>query len=302
MNTLNESNIGTLSTVDLATLGYLTRYTGPTRENYEVSLKLFFAWCKNNQLDVLKDVTRPLIELFGRYLENERKNMPSTVAHHLIIVKGFYKFAYIDEYIVKSPAEHIKIPRVFKDESTTVGLGRNDMGKLLTYAKQSSQTELALITLMSMLGLRVSEAINVRIEDFSGTDQGHRILRIMGKGKKPATIPLPIPVLRSLEDACGDRTEGLLLLRSGNRAYTRKAATLCLARLCKKAGITLHITPHSLRHSFITACLDAGASIRDVQIAARHADPKMTMRYDRGRHNLDRHANHTLSAFLSGSL
>ena len=65
-------------------------------------------------------------------------------------------------------------------------------------------------------------------------------------------------------------------------------------------GVTKHISPHSLRHSFITAALDAGVPLRDVQIAARHADPRTTTRYDRARNNLDRHASYIVTAFVSG--
>ncbi len=61
-------------------------------------------------------------------------------------------------------------------------------------------------------------------------------------------------------------------------------------RVARAAGLGKHITPHSLRHAFITAALDAGVPLRDVQEAASHADPRTTMRYDRGRQSLDRHA------------
>jgi integrase len=54
-----------------------------------------------------------------------------------------------------------------------------------------------------------------------------------------------------------------------------------------------------LRHTFVTTMLDAGVDLRDVQIAARHADPRTTMRYDRARKNLDRHPNHILAAFMA---
>ena len=54
-----------------------------------------------------------------------------------------------------------------------------------------------------------------------------------------------------------------------------------------------------LRHTFVTTMLDAGVSLRDVQIAARHADPRTTMRYDRARKDLDRHANYILAAYMA---
>ncbi|CNF72247.1 site-specific tyrosine recombinase XerC [Mycobacterium tuberculosis] len=54
-----------------------------------------------------------------------------------------------------------------------------------------------------------------------------------------------------------------------------------------------------LRHTFVTTMLDAGVDLRDVQIAARHADPRTTMRYDRARNNLDRHPNYVLAAYMA---
>ncbi len=59
------------------------------------------------------------------------------------------------------------------------------------------------------------------------------------------------------------------------------------------------LNPHSLRHSFVTAALDAGVSLRDVQDAAGHADPRTMRRYDRARYNLDRHATYAVTAFLA---
>ena len=72
------------------------------------------------------------------------------------------------------------------------------------------------------------------------------------------------------------------------------------ARLAAAAGLHgLNVHPHMLRHTYVTTMLDAGVDLRDVQIAARHADPRTTMRYDRARKNLDRHANYILAAFMA---
>ena len=59
--------------------------------------------------------------------------------------------------------------------------------------------------------------------------------------------------------------------------------------------------PHTLRHAFITAALDAGVPLRDVQEAASHADPRTTMRYDRARGSLDRHATYIVAAYVAGA-
>ncbi|WP_327097740.1 tyrosine-type recombinase/integrase [Nocardia vinacea] len=59
------------------------------------------------------------------------------------------------------------------------------------------------------------------------------------------------------------------------------------------------VRPSMLRHTFVTTMLDAGVDLRDVQIAARHADPRTTMRYDRARTNLDQHPNYILAAYMA---
>ena len=73
-----------------------------------------------------------------------------------------------------------------------------------------------------------------------------------------------------------------------------------IQRLAKRAGIAAaaSITPHSLRHTFVTEALAAGVPLQDVQDAAGHADPRTTRRYDRSRHNLDRHPTYVLAAHL----
>lgn len=290
------------TTAELAAAGYLARYRGSTRETYKVSMKILFNWCAGLGIDPLEGMRRPVLELFARYLEDERHNSPATVAHHLSIIRGYYSFAEIDQYIDRSPAAHLRMPRVFIDESRTLGLDRLELGSLIQAARASSPSDSALITLMGMLGLRVSEACNVKIEHYQDIERGHRVLRVVGKGGKPATIPLPVPVLRAMDAAAGERITGPLLLRNkGGAPVNRKSAALTVLRLCRKAGIKKNVTPHGLRHSYVTAALDAGVPLRDVQIAARHSDPRITARYDRARHNHDRHANHTVAAFLAGA-
>ena len=83
------------------------------------------------------------------------------------------------------------------------------------------------------------------------------------------------------------------------RAWTRRAAALALT-LCRSAGVDKPISPHSLRHTFVTLGLDAGIPLRDMQVAARHSDPRITARYDRGRKDFDGHANHRIAAQLLG--
>ena len=82
--------------------------------------------------------------------------------------------------------------------------------------------------------------------------------------------------------------------------FDRRAADRTVKRLARQAGITKQMSTHSLRHSFITAALDTGVALRDVQEAASHADLRTTMRYDRGRRSLDGHATYVVAAFVAG--
>lgn len=290
-----------LTRAELAAASFLARYTGATRATYTLDLRIFFEWCHAQGLDVLDDVTRLHVELFSRYLEVDRGNAPVSIARRLSCVKSFYRCCEHDDVVAKSPAEHARMPKVYRDDVKILGLDRLELGSYLATARFLSPRHYALAMLLGVLGLRVTEACGVQIEDFAGTERGHRVLRLVGKGGKPATIPLPVPVLRALEDAAAGRTSGQLLHTEAGNPLHRHAATRMVQRTARRAGITKRISPHSLRHSMVTNALDAGVPLRDVQIAARHSDPRTTSRYDRARGNLDRHAVHTLAAYVAGA-
>ena len=105
---------------------------------------------------------------------------------------------------------------------------------------------------------------------------------------------------RTVYPAVGDREDGPIFVHDGRRMERHHAARI-IRRLARQAGIDKKISPHSLRHSFITATLDAGVPLRDVQEAASHADPRTTMRYDRARRSLDRHATYIVATFVAGA-
>jgi site-specific recombinase XerD len=157
----------------------------------------------------------------------------------------------------------------------------------------------ALVVMLGLLGLRIFEATSATIADL-GEEHGHRVLRVVGKGTKAVLVPLPPAVGRAIDRAVSDRTTGPILLNTRGGRMDRHAATRRLRHLARVAGVRLpRMHPHMLRHTFVTTMLDAGVDLRDVQIAARHADPRTTMRYDRARKNLDRHPNYILAAYMA---
>ena len=114
-------------------------------------------------------------------------------------VRGFFRFAHIDGLIVADPAVYARLPKIHGDESRTQGLDRLELIRFLQIAQTLSVHHGALAHLLGINALRASEAAAVRIEHYAETLRGHRVLHLVGKGNKPATMPLTVPVLRVLE-------------------------------------------------------------------------------------------------------
>jgi site-specific recombinase XerD len=199
-------------------------------------------------------------------------------------VREFFRFAHIDGLIVSGPPSTHASPR----STATSPAPRAWTGLKLIRFLQVTQTisvhHGALTYLLGIDALCATEAAAVRIEDYAETPRGHRVLHLVGKGNKPATMPLTVPVLRVPEACRGERTAGPLILRPmTGKPIDRLDACRMVARIARAAGILRHISPYSLRHAAITNALDAGVPLRDAQILARHADPRTTEHYDRAR-------------------
>src|SRR5690349_19825461 len=231
-------------------------------------------------------VVRVDVERYLRWLQDVRRYQPSTVSRRLSVVVGFYRVCVIDQLLPHSPADYVRRPTV-PAESPTLGLGHLQFEALITTARLSaSVNDFALVALLGLLGLRIFEACGANIADL-GEEHGHRVLRVRGKGGKVVLVPLPPAVARAIDWAADSRAPGPILRNTLGARMDRNAATRRLKHLAATAGIRVpRMHPHMLRHTFVTTMLDAGVGLRDVQIAARHADPRTTMRYDRARKNL----------------
>jgi integrase/recombinase XerD len=262
----------------LALAGFLAGYRGLTREAYALDLCQFTTWCRARSLNLFA-VRRANIEGFARDLE-ARGRARATVTRRLCTIAGFYRYAVEEELLEHSPAAHVRRPRL-DYESHATALDRNELGAMLVAAGLSPSAEHALISLLALDGLRVWEATGADIGQL-GLERGHRTLTITRKGGKVVTIPLAPRTARAIDLAIGERTGGPVFLAADGR-LDRHGAGRIVRKIARRAGITKAVTPHTLRHAFITAALDAGVPLRDVQEAASHADPRTTMRYDNSR-------------------
>lgn len=163
----------------MAAAGFLARYEGPTRRAYDLDLRTWFAWCSRQSTDPLA-VTRPMVELYVRWMTETAGYAPATTARRLSTVCGFYRFLVIDGILAASPAEYVRRPRR-PEESPTLGLTHLQFEALLAAARTAGPTAHVLILLLGLLGLRVSEACAVDIDDL-GMEHGHRVVLVHGKG------------------------------------------------------------------------------------------------------------------------
>ena len=281
----------------LALAGFLAGYRGLTREAYALDLRQFTTWCRVRSLSLFA-VRRADIEGFARDLE-ARGRARATVTRRLCTIAGFYS--------TRSRKSSWSIPR----PRTCGGRGwimspmpsrwtATSSARFWSPPGSGRRLEHALISLLALNGLRVSEATGADIEHL-GLERGHRTLTITRKGGKVVTVPLAPRTARAIDLAVGERTDGPVFLAADGRRLDRHGAGRIVRKIARRAGITKAVTPHTLRHAFITAALDAGVPLRDVQEAASHADPRTTIRYDRARGSLDRHATYIVAAYIAGA-
>jgi len=233
----------------IAVAGFLAGYSGRTREAYSLDLRQWSRWCAEQHLELFA-VSRAHIELYARWLEETGKAR-ATISRRLSTIVGFYRNADEERLIDVSPAVHVRRPKL-DYESRAVGLDRNEVGALLVAAGLPGGREHALVSLLALNGLRISEALGADIEDLA-VERGHRTLKILRKRGKTATIPLAPRTARAIDLVVGERLEGPLFVAVTGGRLDRHAAARIVRRLARQAGISKRIGPHSLRHAFITA-------------------------------------------------
>jgi site-specific recombinase XerD len=272
----------------LAAAAFLARYRARTLEAYRYDLRCLFQWADDHGLEVLA-ATRAHLEWYRTAME-QRGLAAATIDRRLCTVCGYYRFAHLDGRITANPAQYVRRPKVQPSEGR--GMDRSELARSCS-PPSTTTTHAALAVLLGLNGLRVSEACASDIEDLA-FEHGHRTLRIIGKGNKPATIPLAPRTGRTIDLAIGEQVEGPILRRRDGQRLDRRTAHRWVRSIGKRAGLG-----HVLRAAFIMAALDAGVPLREVQLAARHAAPQTTTIYDRRRQSLDRHAAYVVTAFVT---
>lgn len=291
--------------------GWLLGYNSPhTRRAYARDLAGWTSWCAGLDVEPLH-AERVHVDAWARHLTEQRRLAAATVARRLAAVSAFYRWCVLEQHLAANPAVHVRRPDVDPDSSTTLGLTADQARALLAAAAEHSPRMHALVALLLVDGLRISEALALDVHHVRDVDRGHRIAQLQRKGGRTARAALPplvadavdtyLAYRAALADTTTAELDGALFVTRPGARWRPGNAARALAALATRAGIprASRVTPHALRHAAITLALDAGVPLHEVQDFAGHRDPRSTRRYDRARGRLDRHASYALAAHLT---
>jgi site-specific recombinase XerD len=236
------------------------------------------------------------VDAYTRHLEAEGKS-PATVARRLSALSSFYEYGVGERVLSDNPVTRVTRPKV-AGVSPRKWLSKDQARACLEAVGGMSGAHQALFGLCFLAGLRVSEALSVRVEDLGEAD-GHQVVRVTRKGGKADEVVLSPPCLRLLAQALDGRSEGRLIVGPRGGSIDRHRAARMVAEVGREAGLGRGLVPHDLRHSCAVLSLKAGAPLHRVQQQLGHADPRTTQRYTHHLEALDNAAAYDLGRFLA---
>ncbi len=280
-----------------------------TRRSYAADLLGWQAWLAERELELLA-AGRVQVDLWVRTQQHAGAG-DASVRRRLSGVDSFYRYCLTHDLVAGDPTAGVTRPRVDPDYTATVSLTRALIVAADADLGRSRRRSAAVIRLLLHNALRVDELLGADISDL-GSDRGHQVLTVVGKGNRRAKVPLSPATLEAVHAYLDTRATGigetgwrgmggpLLATTSGARVRPSQLWEL-VRRLAAAAGIGEwdRLSAHSLRHTGITMALDAGVPLRDVQDYARHRDARTTRRYDHSRDSLDRSAAYAVAAYLA---
>lgn len=249
-------------------------------ESYSTDLARLSGWAGKNDLDLMtltrQDLREWLIDLGSEKLsENSRRRLISAV-------RGFYKFLMFDGHVTKNPAEDLVAPQ--KGVYLPRFLNRAEIEVLLAAPDTSTENGLrdrAILELMYASGLRVSEAVNLKMHEID-IDAG--ILTCTGKGSKTRRVPVGSSAVEWIKSYLAVRRKiaeleiDKMFVNSNGAPITRQSIYVSITEYADKCGLS-GVSPHTLRHSFATHLVQNNADIRSVQQMLGHADISTTQIY-----------------------
>lgn len=257
-------------------------YSENTIEAYKRDLNEYFSYLKNNNKNYLS-IDYDSIRKYLSYL-NDKKDTNSTISRKISSLRGFYSYLRLNEKIKNNPFKLINLPK--KEQKLPRFFYYNELEELFAACDTSTslgQRNLAILEVLYATGTRVSELINIKLEDINFSEKQ---IKVLGKGNKERMVFLGEYAVDALEDYLND---GYLFLNKYNLDYvflnhlgnkiTRRGIEDILTKLIKKTSIDKKISPHMIRHSFATHLLNEGCDLESVQEMLGHENISATAIY-----------------------
>jgi len=257
------------------------KYSLNTINSYKKDLLKFQSYCINNKIAICK-VDKSDIQ---NYIQTLGKIMNmNSVSRNISTLKSFYKFLLLNKNVTKNPLTSIKNPKIKKTLPKV--LSEEEINTLLDISLNNDfdYRNKAMLELMYSSGLRVSELINLKVND---VDLDDSLVRIFGKGSKERIVPLSQYAVDALSDYISFYRSKLfkhgqndfLFLNNHGLPMTRQGFFKIIKKLAKEKEIKTDFSPHTLRHSFATHLLKNGADLRSIQELLGHSDVSSTQIY-----------------------
>jgi len=255
-----------------------------TIESYSSDLTRYLKFLKNKKIHTISDADTPAILKHLISLRNAGLVARSR-ARHLVTIRGFYKFLIEEKVIDNDPTRIIDLPKsglrlpdVLSIEEVKLLLNTPDTNK------PSGTRDAAMIELLYAAGLRVSELVNLKLQD---VNLEACFVRVFGKGSKERVVPIGLYAKEKIDyyiktfrpKLLKNVASPYLFVARAGKPMTRQGFWKLLRKYGQKAGIARKIKPHSLRHSFASHLLEGGADLRSVQIMLGHVDISTTQIY-----------------------
>ena len=251
-----------------------------TKESYKNDLDVYKEYLSDRGINSVSNIDKDDIKDF---IKDRSIEEASTVAHNLTVIKNFHKYLLKEGVVSEDVSLYIERPKLRKLLPKTLSI--EDVDKLLDIKLDSSfdYRNKAMLELMYGCGLRVSELINLEINDI---DMINCQIRILGKGSKERIIPLgeySIDYLKKYmnvrDSLLKDKACSKLFVNNHGSGMTRQGFFKMLKKLLKEKGLNPDVSPHTLRHSFATHLINRGADLRSIQEMLGHSDISTTKIY-----------------------
>ncbi len=279
-----------------------------TAENYRLYLERLVEFTSDIAVDkITSEVVRKYRLWLNRYTNDTGDSLSTiTQSYHLIALRGFLTYLSRRDIVSLSP-EKIELPKVSRKQVTFLTIDEvvRMIESIPNDDKEVSLRDRAIIELLFSSGLRVSELTNLN-RDHVNTKR--REFTVRGKGQKDRPVFIGQHAAEHIEDYLDKRIDNLpplflnysrnnTVANSGDyRRLTPRSIQRLISKYAKLAGITKHVSPHTMRHSFATDLLMNGADIRSVQSMLGHSNISTTQVYT---HVTDSHLKEVFEKFHS---